>query len=168
MYRSFAFVLASVLLTSCASVPTTYDFDSKRTYSNHKDFVWEAVMNFFAKNNIQIRTIEKASGLIYAETEYTRDGVKNLADCGSYILEVAGPASAQFNVFVTAEPEGKPTTVTVTTKFRQLWTFGGNENVRPCNSKGRLEREIFDNILAYLQVQYEQYQLRKQKRQRYQ
>ena len=76
MYRSYAFVLFSVLLSGCATVPATYDFDSKKIYNNHKDFVWEGVMNFFAKNNIQIRTIEKASGLIYAETEYTRDGIK--------------------------------------------------------------------------------------------
>lgn len=164
MYRPFA--LLFVLLTGCATIPTTYDFDSKKTFTSHKDHVWEAVMNFFSKNNIQIKTIEKASGLIYAETEYTSEGIKNLADCRSGFLEIAGPASAQFNIFVASAPEGKPTTVTVTTKFNQVWKSSGDVIVRDCNSKGRLEKQIFDDILAYLQVQYEMYQLRKQKQER--
>lgn len=58
-------------LASCATAPEVYDFPKSRVVPEGKDAVWERVVEFFAANNLSIKTIEKDSGIVAAERMIT-------------------------------------------------------------------------------------------------
>lgn len=101
-------------------------------------------------NAIAIKTIDKASGLIYSETEYTSVDIRNMATCGWYESERPEMAWVKLNIFVTSGSERKSTTVTLNTRFSQSWSRQGiPSGVRPCESTGKVEREIREIIREY-------------------
>ena len=140
--------IAVLLLSSCAVIPETHQFDSQRTYSQSKDAIWSALMNFFTENNVQIKTIEKDSGILYAEQEYLGRGhtetAEAIADCGKRPMSTQGPVSLSLNVFVREQKEG--TAVTINTSISKRWSFGNVISTAPCNSKGMIEGMLFDYI----------------------
>lgn len=67
--RSFLLVASVLMLTSCGVryVPQTFNYPIKNTTQTLNlpfDKVWSGVVDYFAQNNIPIKTIEKASGII--------------------------------------------------------------------------------------------------------
>ena len=147
-------VTLSLLLTSCVTSPLVHQFDSQRIYPQSKDIVWSALMKFFTENNVQIKTIEKDSGIIYAEREYIgpdhQMALETIADCGKRPMVTAGQASLSLNVFVH-EQEGV-VSVTINTSISRQWISTGNifapstRFTAPCNSKGAIEEMLLDYI----------------------
>lgn len=135
-----AVALLSVL-SSCATPPKVSQFEKSRTYALSKDVVWERLLGFFTANSIQIKTIEKDSGVIYAERAMA-DG--SMVDCGQpgLAIEVGRPGS--LNVFVRSV--GSSTEVTVNTQFTSLRQFDAQTFTTPCHSTGALEKQILDSI----------------------
>lgn len=129
-------------LAGCATAPVPTDFDNTRVYSKSKDEVWTSLVAFFATNNIQIKTIEKDSGVIYAERSSFD---KVMADCGLDYLYVDVTNVASFNVLVI--PRGAQTSVTVTSEFKagRLGPYNATK-VTQCLSTGYLEQQILDAI----------------------
>jgi uncharacterized lipoprotein len=141
MPRQLLSGLSMLTLLGCATAPATYTFSSSKSYSRPYDQVWEDLVGFFAKNNIQIKNIAKDSGVIYAESATFSD---NSADCGEPGLWRRVSRVANLNVFVarsTAEP-----TVQVNTKFFETRRFENSLTTVECNSKGVVERTIIELV----------------------
>lgn len=138
-----ATALCAVVLASCATPPKQTVFDKTRTFSLSKDATWERLLSFFTSNNIQIKTIEKDSGVIYAERAIAD---KSMADCGENALAMENGRPAAMNVFV--RPVGDKTEVTVNTDFKVVRTFDGNTWSDQCHSTGVLERQVLNHIGA--------------------
>ena len=140
--RNFAAVAGiAVLLSSCASPPKMSQFEKTRIYQSGKDAVWEKLLAFFTANSIQIKTIEKDSGVIYAERAMAD---ATMADCGQpgLAIELARPGS--LNVFVRGVGSG--TEVNVNTQFTSLRQFDNQTFTTQCHSTGVLEKQILDSI----------------------
>lgn len=140
-------LLASMLATGCATPPKPTAFDNSLTINRSKDQVWESVISYFTANNIQVKTIEKDSGVIYAERQSfdTRSGV--LADCGKSAIEVDVGSTVSLNLFARAVSPSV-TEVTVNAQFQVVRMFDRATQTYPCLSKGVLEAEILKAISA--------------------
>lgn len=134
-------IAGPALLAACATPPEQHAFDKSRTFALSKDAVWDQLLNHFTSNNIQIKTIEKDSGVIYAETSLSD---KSMSDCGVSALVHEQGRPASLNVFV--RPIGKQTQVTVNAKFQVIRQYGSNIWRDECNSTGVLERQILGDI----------------------
>lgn len=134
-------LLGSLLaFAGCATPPKQTAFSNTQTYQSSKDQVWSDLLAFFTSNNIQIKTIEKESGVIYAERSRSDP---SMADCGQDLaVELSRPAT--LNVFV--KPESKGTTVTVNATFEVIRSFDNRTWTAPCHSTGALERQILASI----------------------
>lgn len=150
-------VLAAVAasLAACTTPAQVFEVRNSREYQASKDQVWERLIRHFATNNIQIKTLEKASGVVYAEREFEgastawwdRGRIGDLADCGKDFVSVPLAHSLQLNVFVADLPNNRAS-ATVTVTFREIYDqkvgFGGAP--KTCNSTGKLETKILDAL----------------------
>ncbi|MGH2343511.1 hypothetical protein ACRC7T_18755 [Segnochrobactraceae bacterium EtOH-i3] len=140
---NLALAVASVIaLAACASPPKETVFDKSNTFAVSKDVAWERLIMFFTENNIQVRTIEKDSGVIYAEKTGFDNGY---ADCGTNMLAPDLSRTATFNVFVRPVGGGK-TQVTVNSEYKVTRQFDGKFFVNECKSTGLLESRILTTI----------------------
>src|SRR3972149_2690182 len=129
-----------VMLASCATAPATYNYEKSKSYSRTYDQIWEDVIGFFASRNIQIKTIEKDSGVIYAETNRFDE---KLADCGHPGIASVVTRTVSLNVFVMrSERDPK---VNVNTKFIETRQFDRSIWTVECNSKGVIEQAILES-----------------------
>src|SRR5262245_22528558 len=117
------------------------------------DAVWRALVRALARENVQIRTIARDSGVIASEAVPTTIGL--YADCGRFGDEgVQGDAQVAFTIFVEAVSTTQ-TAVQVNTRMRtDTYTRGsGLPKARPglpCASTGRWEANLLDNVRALL------------------
>jgi hypothetical protein len=117
------------------------------------DAVWRALVRALARENVQIRTIARDSGVIASEAVPTTIGL--YADCGRFGDEgVQGDAQVAFTIFVEAVSTTQ-TAVQVNTRMRtDTYTRGsGLPKPRPglpCASTGRWEANLLDNVRALL------------------
>lgn len=141
MLRKFAVIAVAIAVSACATPPATYSISNSRSYTKQYDQVWEDLVAFFAKRNVQIKNIAKDSGVIYAEASRFDDSV---ADCGNPgIFQVVG-RRAHFNVFVNRS--GKQPVVSVNTEFTEMRRFDSNVQTVQCNSKGVLEDLVLSSV----------------------
>jgi hypothetical protein len=140
--RIAAAASAMAIVASCATPPKTYTFDKTRTYPISKDEAWERLLGYFTTNNIQIKTIEKDSGVIYAERALVD---ASIADCGDGGLTVDVSRSGGLNVFVRAISPNE-TQVSVNSDYKITRTFDTQVIVTPCNSTGLIEGQILRSI----------------------
>jgi hypothetical protein len=117
------------------------------------DAVWRALVRALARENVQIRTIARDSGVIASEAVPTTIGL--YADCGRFGDErVQGDAQVAFTIFVEAVSSTQ-TAVQVNTRMRtDTYTRGsGTPKPRPglpCASTGRWEANLLDTVRALL------------------
>ncbi len=140
MRKLFA-IIACIALGSCATPPKQSSFSNKQTFSLTKDQAWEKIIDYFTSNNIQIKTIEKDSGVIYAERSLSE---KSMSNCGEDPLSVELSRPATLNVFVRSFASG--TEVTVNAEFKVVRTFNNQTWTNACYSTGVLERDILTKI----------------------
>jgi hypothetical protein len=126
-------------IAGCATPPAQHAFIKSNTYDQNFETTWTHLLQFFTSNNIQIKTIEKASGVVYAERLFV-DGYNVYADCGTPGLAAILNTTGSLNVFVVAN--GKTTTVTVNTTFNQVRQYEANIWTVACTSTGVLEQQI--------------------------
>jgi len=134
-------LVSMALLGGCATPPKATNFEKSKTYSISKDMIWEKLISFFTSNNIQIKTIEKDSGVIYAERA---NADQSFADCGQPGLAAEMARPATLNVFVRTT--GDKTEVTVNTQFTSIRIFDGRTMTAPCHSTGLLERQLLSSL----------------------
>jgi hypothetical protein len=148
-------VLAAFTLSACTpSLPEVFNIKKFEVIDSPQELVWDRLIRHFAVNNIQIKTIDRLSGVVYAEKQFAtptiewegRGKIGELADCGKSYTEIPFLDQLEMNVYVKAL--GAKTEVTVTTSFKQVFQPGGLRAQADCNSTGRLEREILDAMAA--------------------
>lgn len=147
MYRrgALASLLAIVFLSGCASPPKVHSVEKTRMYNSDFEATWTRLIQYFSTNNIQIKTVEKASGIIYAERMLV--DYSGFADCGSAGIAQVQSTSATLNVFVARAPQApNRTTVTVNTAYSQVRVWDRNIWSVQCNSMGALERQILGSL----------------------
>ena len=156
------FIFTLLFFTGCTTVqPTSHDFNAEKSYTASEPTVWDAIMDFFTRNSILIKTIERDSGIVYAEQEFV--GIQDptyfesIADCGSYGLDVPGEGKISLNVFVRDNGNNDTVIVRVNTNYardwihKDLWTGSKIKQTRQCTSKGVLEESVFQNITEYVE-----------------
>lgn len=138
-------IALTTLIAGCATPPAYIPFDNSSTVSLSKDEVWSNLVEYFATSNISIKTIEKDSGIIYAERMLAGPSeIASVASCGANFMAPSVGATADMNVFVREEAGGA-TRVTVTTNFREMRSntmANGQLFTAQCNSLGVLEAGI--------------------------
>ncbi len=140
MKKFLAVAAAFAALAACATPPKQTAFSNSQVFQAGKDAVWSDLLAFFTSNNIQIKTIEKDSGVIYAERARADP---SMADCGQDLaVELSRPAN--LNVFVKEVSDG--TQVTVNANFEAVRTFDNRTWNAPCHSTGLLEKQILSSI----------------------
>lgn len=112
---------------------------------------WETVVDAFAEQNIQIKTIDKASGIIAAEPQtLTTIAADSLADCGHSSTgtamqdKMARSESATWNVLVRGD--SARATVKATVRFGFVSLLNGS--AYECSSNGRWERGFEQRVKA--------------------
>jgi len=150
-----AAAIGLVALASCSRayvapvLPSAYTEQIEAPY----DAVWRALVRALARENVQIRTIARDSGVIASEAVPTTIGL--YADCGRFGEErVEGDAQVAFTIFVEAVSPTQ-TAVQVNTRMRtDTYTRGsGPPKPRPglpCASTGRWEANLVDTVRALL------------------
>lgn len=138
-------LLAAASVAACATPPAYVQIENSRTIPLTKDQVWSNLVEHFASSSITIKTIEKDSGIIYAERAYGRGyAITELADCGADPMATPTTTAADLNVFVREVPTG--TTATVNARFNQTRVSAWDNSIitSECASLGSLERAILN------------------------
>lgn len=153
--RGLAGGLALVALAGCSRayvapvLPAAYTEQIDAPY----DAVWRALVRALARENVQIRTIARDSGVIASEAVPTTIGL--YADCGRFGEErVEGDAQVAFTIFVEAISSTQ-TAVQVNTRMRTDTYTRGSGPPRPraglpCASTGRWEANLLDTVRTLL------------------
>ena len=151
MYRFLLLSFVIFTVVGCGSMPKQHIFDKQVKIYNEYDIVWSAIISFFAESNVPIRTIEKTTGLIVAESEIFPEA---WADCGSgWFFENRSNAKGTFNVFAAKQTDGG-VKVTVNASFYATSFDVLNEAPNPpirCYSTGEFERMLLDYVAATAQ-----------------
>ena len=145
--KKLAILAAALAVTACAAPPAYIPIDKSRTVALTKDEAWSNAVEYFASGNITIRTIEKDSGIIYAERMFgTGSDVSQFADCGAPGMSVPIGATVDLNVFVREAGDG--VNVTVNARFSQQRQSAWDKSISSveCSSLGVIEERILDAI----------------------
>lgn len=139
--RVIACVVLLIALGGCASAPAPRNIQKSRGYTTDQETMWNNVVRYLASQNYPVKTMEKASGVIFIERVRVD---KRYADCGNPGLAVVVSTNASVNVLVASGTQG--TTVTVNTSYSQIRQFDRNVWTVQCESTGMLERDILHAI----------------------
>jgi len=158
--KRFVFAFIFMFLSGCATVPPAqYNYDSSRAYSKAYDEVWQSIVDYFAKRNTPIKTIEKASGIIATEDlnvpfQYKSGTIKSsYCDCGTPGgLNTYKQLLGRYNVFVKKVSDSE-TSVQVNTNYRASIWFGNNFlGWVNCASTGDLESSLHSHIEHQMKI----------------
>jgi hypothetical protein len=103
-------------------------------------------MAWFTSNQLSIKTIEKDSGIIYAE-QIDTSGTSTIADCGQPGIDHPIERLGQLNVFVR-EIDAATTQMTINSTFieRRMNGWTGAAKSATCVSTGVLESQILNAV----------------------
>ena len=114
---------------------------------------WDAVIDIFSERNIRIKTMDRTSGLIVAETNsavgLTEGQLNDYADCGGY-----GPTLRTYPNFVTYNILVRGDSTKSIVKANALWEKRSTSQydlARDCVSKGNWEILIERAVLEIAQ-----------------
>jgi len=152
MKKIIALAVAAATLSACATAPITVPVERSAVTTKSKDEVWSNLVEFFASRNIGIKTIEKDSGIIYAERTFSgAGGLSEWADCGAAMMAPPIRQTVDLNVFVREQTaaNGGGTNVTVNARFSETRQSAWDNSVASadCNSLGVLERTILNEVV---------------------
>lgn len=150
--RSFGIALAAItssLVAACFPVPAAPPVP-RTAMAVAAPFAqtWEAAIDALAERNIQIKTVDRASGLIVAEPQpVSSDNAEQLADCGLTAGQMIKlPTAATWNLLVRGD--SVRSTVKANARFvylsssRGLMTSAQNQTPEECSTKGVWETEL--------------------------
>ena len=151
--------IATLLLAGCTSAPPVFDFDRTQIIDADKDAVWQAAMKFFTSHNLDIETLEKESGVVYARAETALKFVSGasfdggVAECpsGLGLTLVQAVDRTRVNLLVSEVEDG--TSVTINAAFTRNYPPDHMTSKTTCNSNGLLERAIFDFLSGEIETE---------------
>jgi hypothetical protein len=149
-YRIAFTLLIFLLLASCASSPVPRQIQNSFPIDQPFEKVWQAVIETFAELNLPIMNMEKASGLITTDWISFR-GQKNetgYCSCGRARFPLSEVERAgKFNVYVKKIDEDS-CEIKVNSVFEKTAAYEDVVEKQFCVSTGKLEKEIYDLVLA--------------------
>jgi hypothetical protein len=117
---------------------------------------WDALIDVLSERRIQIRAVDRASGVLVAEPLLIRDGSDSAADCGrgKLLTRTPTPTDAVWNVLVRGD--STTSTVKATVRFSQvdrgsIGTTSAHteaEVTRNCESLGNWETALEKSVKA--------------------
>jgi hypothetical protein len=134
--------LLTLAIAACAPIPPveTPGIQRTRSFALAPDAAWARILEVMADKRIQLKAVDRESGVIYGEELIPRD--PRLADCGRGRSWTALDQTAlTLNVFVRENGGGSK--VTVNTSYKQMYSSGLDQRFVLCQSTGALEEEIF-------------------------
>jgi uncharacterized lipoprotein len=139
-FQVFVFgILATTVGSSCVAPPKEYNVRKSSTVAAPYNLVWTRLMQWFTSSQVQVKTLDRASGVIYAERATFAE--TDYADCGSPGIYQVTARPISMNVFV--QPiSAQQTRVTVNVNVTESRVFDTSHLQIQCNSTGRLERQI--------------------------
>lgn len=146
--NSKAFVCMALGLAGCVTPAVKTDFRNSAVVARPEAQVWADLIGYFTSHQIQIRTIERDSGVIYAERALF-DPVFASCDHDPTLTEISGTVT--MNVFVRPLSPNQ-TQVTVNADFHQIGTLGRTDYNLDCFSTGVLEAQILRAVGATVTV----------------
>jgi len=133
---------AFLFLSGCATPPKTHQFDKARTFNKSFEKAWQNTIQFFTSNSIPIKTIEKSSGVIYAEKlNGSAEEADTFADCGVPGIALVISTKISLNVFLQKVGPNQ-SKATINTLFTQVREFDRRRHEVSCNSRGTLEQRL--------------------------
>lgn len=102
LYMRYAIVLSAFAFAGCASLPAAPaarpDTEIQASFGRS----WDAVVDYFARSSIPIKTIDRSSGLIAAETQRLAGDNSPYAKCsnGFFSFQAEG---ASFNALIRGD-----------------------------------------------------------------
>tara|TARA_R110002020_G_scaffold399971_2_gene610067 strand:- start:4879 stop:5343 length:465 start_codon:yes stop_codon:yes gene_type:complete len=140
-------MVGGAFLAGCVTPAQSFQFDNSRTVDAGFDQTWERTIGVLASNNLPVKTLEKASGLIVAENElvsFTTMGEAASCPASPLITPIGGIMN--YNIFVRKLSETQ-TTVAVNTKYNMRYRDMNSAIVSDtCNSNGNVERKLLNAI----------------------
>jgi hypothetical protein len=136
--RCLSVTAVCLLLSACTTKAVQTQFDNRAVVSRSETQVWSDILGFFTSRNIQIQTIERDSGVIYAERASFDS---ELANCDVDPLLTPGPKCSVHERLRSAA-NASQTQVTVNTDFRKTGIHGARPLPLNCYSTGLLESEV--------------------------
>lgn len=160
-------LLLAIVISACTTPevpPQKFIFDKERTINKSFDDVWSGIISWFGDNNVQIKNIDKSSGIItsekgmlagWSESEY--------CDCGKPKHTVTDYTAKYENITYNFNIIIKKITDT-STKVKINIFYCSDENVYSespyiiahlirsvpcivdCNSNGFIEGKIFEEL----------------------
>lgn len=134
--------IAVLLLSGCASLPPAPAARGDTVVNASFGRTWDAVVEYFALASIPVKTIDRSSGLIAAETTRLAGDNGRFADCANAVRHFS-PEGASFNALVRGDSARSRVRVTAT----WLATGGGAPGIA-CQTSDVWEREFEEAIRA--------------------
>lgn len=146
-------ILALLVLSGCATYapPVKKEIESTRTYQKSFDDTWASLITFISSNGMNIKTMDKASGLISFEKANDLGATTTFFDCGNVgtglsMTNIPLYSPVTSNILVKSEDK-KKTTVTVNMfQSVKLQTSGYVTAEKECFSNGAFEKKVLDSI----------------------
>ena len=132
-------------MAGCVTVPAQYDFDNSIHFPYQGDSVWPVIMEVFAENHLNIRTLERASGIVTGEYRGypTPEGAY---DCRSGMLRRPIRDTLTYIVFMREAPNGTTVSVNVLVDRFTNSSWDGTLKILNCVSTGLLETTLLARI----------------------
>ena len=139
-------ILILLTVSACAKPPEIHQVDKSKTFNDSFETTWSRVIQFFTSNNIPIKTIDKSSGVIYAEKlNGTKEEGERYADCGTPGIALILSTKISMNIFVQ-KLGSTQSKATINTTFSQIRQFDGRTFEANCNSRGTLELQLLSTL----------------------
>ena len=132
----------AIAISGCASVPPAPLTRADTVVNASFGKTWDAVVDYFARSSIPVKTIDRSSGLIAAETTRLAGDNSRFATCANWARKF-NPEGASFNALV----RGDSTRSTVRVTASWLATGGGAPSIQ-CQTSDVWEKEFEAAIKA--------------------
>lgn len=106
-------IVGIVLLAGCATLPPPPQERPDTPVTASFGRTWDSVVDYFARSSIPIKTIDRASGLIAAETTRLGGDTRSYGVCQN-ALRTFSPQGGNFNVLVRGDSARSTLRVTAT------------------------------------------------------
>lgn len=142
-------LIIPILLLACSM----YKAGEKKDIASEKNFdlpfetVWSRVVSYTTKNGMNVKVIDKSSGLITFEKAYDPYFTQSYLDCGTFTAGAAAGTSPLTLNFSIQKASDKNTSLRINLFQDALLGNGAYASkVGTCYSKGIFERVIFCEI----------------------